>query len=123
MDLVPDTAKGCRLIATKEFVAPIHPESAVIDVVLGMAKASEDGLAAVAEVLGDAGREPDDAYVWASIKFLADRLPDSDADAIAWSRLLRNRGAIGSAAAVAVLTDAAAAKKRKEEEAQLRLFS
>src|ERR1019366_3801766 len=122
-DLVGDIEKGCRFITTAEFKSVIHPASAAIDVALGMAKASEDGLAPVGQILLRSGRDLDDAYLWAAISFLAERLPDSDPDAIAWTRLLRNRGTFTSATVAAFAAGAAKDKRKHAEEAQMRLFS
>ncbi|MXQ57530.1 DUF1156 domain-containing protein [Streptomyces sp. XHT-2] len=120
-DLVPDADKGCRFVASNSFKSHIDTESSVIDVVLAMAKASEDGLAAVGEVLVASGRDPDDAYPWAAMKFLADRLPDSDADAIAWTRILRNRTGVGSATRTAAQAKISEAKRRNAAGEQLEL--
>ena len=97
-DLVPDAPKGCRFVEAKKCVNHVGPESSVIDVALRMAKAWPDGLDAVAEVLASAGRGAEDAYLWAAISFLADRLPESDPDGIAWTGILRNRRNVGNAA-------------------------
>jgi adenine-specific DNA methylase len=121
-DLVPDAGKGCSFVLAERFGGAINPESPVIDVVLAMAKASEDGLAAVGEVLLAAGRDADDVYPWAAMKFLADRLPDSDPDAIAWSRILRNRTALGSATRSAAQARLAAARKDEHRGEQLELM-
>lgn len=97
-DIVPDAGKGCRLVESKAATRRIDPESAVIDVAFAMAKAWHQGLDAVGEVLAASGRSTDDAYLWAAIAFLADKLPDSDADAVAWTGILRNRRNVASAA-------------------------
>ncbi|MFD3836715.1 DUF1156 domain-containing protein [Streptomyces sp. NPDC058642] len=120
--LVPDAGKGCSFVPAGEFRGLISPESPVIDVVLAMAKASEDGLAAVSEVLLAAGRDADDVYPWAAMKFLADRLPDSDPDAMAWSRILRNRTGLGSATRSAAQARLAAAKRQDDKGEQLELL-
>ncbi len=121
-DLVPDADKGCRFVTASDFVAPITPESSVIDVVLGMALAQENGLLAVGELLVAGGRDPDDPYLWATTKFLADRLPDSDPDVIAWTRILRNRSGVGSAAKSAVEARVSADKAHTAEKSQMRLL-
>jgi hypothetical protein len=74
------------------------------------------------DVLAASGREPDDAYLWSAASFLADRLPDSDPDAIAFTRVLRNRAGVGSAAEAAHTAGADAAKERERQEAQMKLF-
>ena len=110
-DLVPDAPKGCQFVESKKFMRHIGPESSVIDVALAMAQRWPDGLDAVGEILADAGRDTDDAYLWAAISFLADRFPDSDSDAIAWTGILRNRKNVGNAA-----RSVATAKEREREE-------
>jgi hypothetical protein len=94
----------------------------VIDVILVLGRTSNDGLAAMGEVLAASGREPDDPYLWAAAKFLADRLPSSDPDAIAFTRVLRNRAGVGNAAAAVQVAGAEAVKIREREEAQMKLF-
>lgn len=121
-DLVPDSGQGCRFVTADKFKAHIGPDSPVIDLVLAMAKASEDGLAAVSEVLLTAGRDADDGYPWAAMRFLADRLPDSDPDAIAWTRILRNRTGVGSATRTAAQARTLATKKRDDRGEQLELM-
>ncbi|WP_226963981.1 hypothetical protein [Nostocoides sp. F2B08] len=97
-DLVPDSQKGCRFTEAKAANRRIDPESAVVDVALAMAKAWPQGLDAVGEVLAASGRDTDDAYLWAAMAFLVDRLPASDADVVAWTGILRNRRNVGHAA-------------------------
>ncbi|WP_236244891.1 DUF1156 domain-containing protein [Streptomyces sp. CC210A] len=121
-DLVPDSGQGCRFVTAERFKAPIGSDSPVIDVVLAMAKASEDGLAAVSEVLLEAGRDADDGYLWAAMKFLADRLPDSDPDALAWTRILRNRTGVGSATRTAAQARTLAKKRQDRGGEQLPLM-
>lgn len=41
------------------------------------------------QVLMAAERATDDTYLWATVQFLADRLPDNDPDAIAFARAAR----------------------------------
>lgn len=97
-DLVPDSQKGCRFTEAKSVNRRIDPESAVVDVALAMAKAWPQGLDAVGEVLAASGRNTDDAYLWAAMAFLVDKLPASDADVVAWTGILRNRRNVGQAA-------------------------
>lgn len=103
-------------------LATISPESSVIDIAMAMARASDEGLDAAGEVLLAGGKDVEDPYLWAAIKFLADRLPDADADAIAWTRLLRNRAAVATASKTALTAQALANTKREAEEAQMRLL-
>jgi len=116
-DLVPDAKKGCAFIESPKFTGDIGPESSVIDVALRMAKRWAEGLDAVGEVLIDAGRDAEDAYLWAAISFMADRLPDSDTDAIAWTGILRNRKNVGSAARGVVTRKAHATVEERQRQA------
>lgn len=96
-DLVPDASKGVMFTGARKTHFHITPESPVIDVALTMAKAWPEGADAVGQVLAAADKDTD-PYLWAAITFLADRLPDSDADAIAWTKIVRNRAAVSGAA-------------------------
>lgn len=113
-DLVPDATKGCQFVEAAKFTHGIDPTSSVIDVALTMAKRWPDGLDSVGEVLAEAGRDSDDAYLWSAMAFLADRLPDSDSDAIAWTGILRNRRNVGHAA-----RGVTTAKEREREDANI----
>jgi hypothetical protein len=73
------------------------------------------------EVLAQSGRA-DDAYLWAAVKFLADRLPDSDPDAIAFTRVLRARDGIATAAEAVGFEAEAKARTQQIDENQLRLM-
>jgi putative DNA methylase len=121
-DLVPDTDKGVAFVQARKFKARINPDSSVIDVALALGAASEEGLAAMGEVLAASGRSATDAYLWAAIKFLADRLPDSDPDAIAFTRVLRTRDGISNAASAIASSEVVTEKKQQLEDAQLRLL-
>lgn len=107
-DLVPETSGGVAFTSCSQFSHRVHEESSIIDVALALAGASQDGTVAMGEILAASGRDADDAYLWAAISFLADRLPDADADAIAWSRVLRARGSIAAAAASSARSAASA---------------
>ena len=96
-DLVPDTSKGVRFTSAAKTKFEVTPESPVIDVALAMAKAWGDGAAGAGEVLAAADKESD-PYLWAAVTFLADRLPDSDPDAIAFTGIVRAKGAVTGAA-------------------------
>ncbi|MFB4271352.1 hypothetical protein [Nonomuraea sp. GTA35] len=121
-DLVPDADKGVRFAMANQFKAHVSSESAVIDVALALAAASEEGLAAMGEVLAASGREADDAYLWAAVQFLADRLPDSDPDAIAFSRVRRARDGIANAAELVIAGDEVRQQRQLDEDSQLRLL-
>lgn len=121
-DLVPDSDKGCRLVFAKDFKDTVTPESAVINVALAMAGAWVEGLDAVGAVLVAADRDGDDSYLWGALAFLADRLPDADPDAIAWTGILRNRRNVGTAAKIVVEAERRTSEEAEVERAKLRLF-
>lgn len=121
-DLIPEAGKGVAFTSSSRFKKHIANDATVIDVVLALAAASEDGLASMGEVLAMSGRSVDDAYLWAAVKFLADRLPDSDPDAIALTRVLRTRDGIANAAKAIITTDVARRKDQHRDDAQLRLL-
>ena len=114
--------KGVALISSESYRGKITHDSAIIDVALALAAASTEGLAAMGEVLAASQYEADDQFLWAAIKFLADRLPDSDPDSIGLHRVLRARGGIGTAAenvAEAVRADRA---RQDIEDRQIKLL-
>lgn len=121
-DLVPDADKGVRFITSREYAGKVDGDSSVIDVALALAAASEEGLQAMGQVLAASDRAADDTYLWAAVQFIADRLPGNDADAIAFSRVLRTRDGIGNAADALVATNLERARRQKEDDAQLRLL-
>ena len=121
-DLVPDADKGCQFIFATKHHSKVDAESAVIDVALSLAAASDAGVGAMGEVVAASGRDPQDAYLWATVKFLADRFPDSDPDSIAYTRVLRNRAGIGSASQTVVAEDGSAAQKKEAQTKQGRLL-
>ncbi|PTR36691.1 adenine-specific DNA methylase [Rhodococcus sp. OK611] len=122
-DLVPEADKGVRFATARSFTSSrVTDESAVIDVALALAAASEDGIASMGEVLANSGRSADDAYLWAAVKFLADRLPDSDPDAVAFTRVLRTRAGIANAADAVVIESEVKVRKQKIDDDQLRLL-
>lgn len=121
-DLVPDNTKGCQFVSAKNFKTTLTSESPVIDVALAMAKVWPDGLDAVGEVLTAAGRQEDDSFLWAAISFLADRLPDADTDAIAWTGMLRSRKGVQAAARGVTAAREAAGREKESVESQPTLF-
>jgi putative DNA methylase len=121
-DLVPQSDKGVCFTLSRSFDSEITDESAAIDVALALANASEDGIASMGEVLARSGRGTDDAYLWATIKFLADRLPDSDPDAIAFTRVLRTRDGIAASAEAVNQRVQDTAHTKKLDDDQLRLM-
>jgi adenine-specific DNA methylase len=121
-DLVPDADKGCQFVTSGAFNASINSDSAVIDVALALAAVSDQGRDAMGQVLASSGRDSQDAYLWAAVKFLADRLPDSDPDSIAYNRVIRAKDGIASAAdaiEVAVITSERTQERRDQ---QVKLF-
>jgi putative DNA methylase len=121
-DLVPGADKGVQFASARAFAGRIHLESPVIDVALSLAAASEEGLVSMASVLARSGRTVDDGYLWAALKFLADRLPSADPDAIAFHRVLRTRDSIAGAAQNIVIEKVERSKAEQDELAQLRLL-
>lgn len=127
MDLenVRDLVIGDRAVAfitSSKFERRITRDSAVIDVALVLAAASEDGVAAMGEVLAASPFDTDDQFLWGAIKFIADRLPDADPDSVAFHRVLRARAGIGTAAqnvSEGLLAERAA---RDLEDRQIRLL-
>lgn len=121
-DLIPDMDGGCALVSAAKHKAGIGQESSVIDVALALGRTSDAGLEAMGEVLVAAGRDQDDVYLWAALKFLAERLPDSDSDGIAFTRVLRSRSGLGNVVQVMEVAHETATKKQAAEDAQLKLM-
>lgn len=121
-DLVPDYGSGVQFVSASKFSGKINAESATVDVALALAKVSEDGLEAMGQVLASAGRDTDDVYLWAAIQFLADRLLDNDPDAVALTRVLRTRTAIGATLSAAAAATVDAVARSRNAEAQLKLI-
>jgi putative DNA methylase len=121
-DLVPDSGQGIAFTTAKQFARTLAPDAAVVDVALALAAASEDGLESMGSVLASSVRGSDDAYLWAAVKFLADRLPDSDPDGIAFTRVLRTRDGISNAASAIATSEVITDKRQRLEDAQLRLL-
>jgi putative DNA methylase len=90
--------KGVALVASARFNSKVTQDSAIIDIALGLASASDKGLTAMGDVLAASQFEADDQFLWSAVQFLADRLPDSDPDTVAFPRVLRARAGIGKAA-------------------------
>jgi putative DNA methylase len=101
LDQIRDLVSGdsaVSLVYAADFGRSVNRESAVIDVALALAAASEGGLMAMGEVLAASQYAADDQALWAAIQFFADRLPASDPDSVAYHRVLRARDGIGAAA-------------------------
>jgi len=114
--------KGVALVSSESYKGKITQNSAVIDVALALAAASTEGLAGMGEVLAASQYEADDQFLWGAIKFLADRLPDSDPDSIAFHRVLRARGGIGTAAENVAEAARADRARQDVEDRQIELF-
>jgi putative DNA methylase len=121
-DLVPESDKGVRFITSRQYAEKVGGDSAVIDVALALAAASGEGLQAMGHVLVASKRAADDTYLWSAIQFLADRLPDNDPDAVAFTRVLRTRNGIGNAAEGLMANSYERARQQEETDAQLRLL-
>lgn len=121
-DLVPDADKGVRFTTSSQFKGKISGDSAVIDVALALAAASEEGLEAMGAVLVAAERDREDTHLWAAIQFLADRLHDNDLDSVAFTRVLRTKAGIGNAAESVAATNYEKARRQRDDDAQLRLI-
>lgn len=94
--VLSEADKGVCFVPASNWRGTVSPTSSVIDVAMAMAKAWADGLDGVAQVLAAAGRDEDDAYLWATLGYLSSLLPEGDSDAIAWTSLVRARRGIGS---------------------------
>jgi putative DNA methylase len=113
--VLSEASKGVRFAPAKDWKGIVSPTSSVIDVAMAMATAWADGLDEVAQVLAAAGRDEDDAYLWATLGYLSSLLPDADSDAIAWTSLVRARRGIGNVrrGVVSALLEADEAKGRQ----------
>ena len=114
--------KAVALVTSSKFATTITRDSAVIDVALALAGASEEGVAAMGEALASSQFETDDQFLWSAIQFLADRLPDSDPDAVAFHRVLRARAGIGTAAENVAEVVRAERARQDVEDRQIKLL-
>ena len=96
--VLSEAEKGVRLAPAKDWKGTVEPTLSVIDVAMAMAKAWPEGLDDVAQVLVAAQRDADDAYLWATLSYLSSLLPEADADAMAWTSLVRARRGISNVA-------------------------
>lgn len=120
-DLVPDADKGVRFITSRDYKNKIDGQSTVIDIALALAAASDEGLQAMGQVLAAAEHAADDTFLWAAVQFLADRLPSNDSDSVRFTRVVRNRAGIVSAAEAIAAGDDEKAQLQLIGDAQLRL--
>lgn len=121
-DLVRDASSGVQFVSAADYSEPINAESATIDVALALAHVSEDGLDAIGSVLAAANRDSGDFFLWSAIQFLADRLPDNDPDAVAFTRVMRTRASVGTAVSAAAAATSAAKLRTRDVEDQLKLL-
>jgi putative DNA methylase len=121
-DLIPDADKGVRFVTSRDYKGKIDGDSAIIDIALALAAASESGLEEMGQVLVGAQRAANDTYLWATIQFMADKLPDNDPDAIAFTRVLRNREGVTNAAESLTTSNNEVARRQIENDSQLRLL-
>jgi len=112
--VLSDGDRGVRFAPAKDWKGTISLTSSVIDVAMAMAKAWAGGLDDVGQVLADAGRDDEDAYLWAALSYLSSLLPEGDPDAIAWTSLVRARRGIGNVARGAVAAQAADGERRRQ---------
>lgn len=112
--VLSDGDKGVRFAPAKDWKGTISLTSSVIDVAMAMAKAWAGGLDDVGQVLADAGRDDEDAYLWAALSYLSSLLPEGDPDAVAWTSLVRARRGIGNVARGAVAAQAADGERRRQ---------
>lgn len=96
--VLSEADKGVRFAPSHDWKGTVSGSSSVIDVAMAMAKAWAGGLDEVAQVVAAAGRDEEDAYLWATLSYLASLLPEADPDAVAWSSLVRARRGIGNVA-------------------------
>lgn len=97
--LVRKAAGGCRFVQADQFAIAVDTRSALIDVVLAIARAWSHGDSDdVAAAIVAAGRDPDDEQLWATVAFLVERLPASDPDVRCWQAMRREAGVIAAAA-------------------------
>lgn len=116
--VLSDADKGVRFAPAMSWKGTVSSTSSVIDVAMAMAKAWADGLDEVAQVLAAAGRDEDDAYLWAALGYLSSLLPDADPDAIAWTSLVRARRGIGNVTR-GVVSSRRAADEAKDRQGSL----
>lgn len=96
--VLAEADKGVRLAPAAGWKGTVEPTSSVIDVAMAMARAWTNGLDEVAQVLVEAERDADDAYLWATLGYLSSLLPEGDPDAVAWTSLVRARRGISNVA-------------------------
>ena len=120
--ILHEADKGVRLGYARDWRGDLDETASTIDVAMAMAKAWPGGLDAVAEVLMETGRDTDDSYLWAAIGYLSSLLPEADPDAVAWTSLVRGRGAIGAVARGVASAQKTAADLREARNRQGSLF-
>jgi putative DNA methylase len=125
LDAVRDLVAGDKTVSfvtVAQSESEIDQGSAAIDVALALAQVSSQGLEAMGDVLAASQFAPDDQFLWATVQFLADRLPDSDPDSVAFHRVLRVRGGVGAAAEGKLEATRAAQSRQAMEDRQMKLL-
>lgn len=120
--VLTDADKGVRFSHAKEFDSPIDDQTSVIDVALAMAKAWPNGLDEVGQELAASQRSSDDPYLWAAMSFLSTKLPEGDADALAWTGIVRNRRGVGNLTRDVIAERDRGDKRKRAVDAQGLLF-
>ena len=122
--VLKDSSKGTRFATARRSQddGEIDAESSIIDLAWALARALPNGLDDVGDEIHRSGRDPDDQYLWAALKYLSAHLPEADPDAAAWTALVRNRRAVVSAARGQSAQITAIARERAAKEAQGQLF-
>lgn len=110
--------KGTRLCYAKEAKRPISRDADVIDVAFALARAWEEGLDEVAQVLASSGRDTDDDHLFAALTYLLARMPESDPDRAAWTAIVRYRSNLGQS----VRNLSASARHAQSDAGNLTLF-
>ena len=112
--MLKDVSKGVRLIESSESDIEVVDGSPLFLVALAAAAGWRSGsLADAAEVIRDAGVDPNDPHFWACINALSKALPETDPDGQIWVRMVRNRDAV-----VAAVSDVEAAQAHARAEQQ-----
>jgi hypothetical protein len=114
--------EGVRLAFAGEVQPAVSEAAATIDVAFAAAKAWHEGLEAAADVLVAAGRDGEESHLWAALTFLCSRLPEGDADRLAWTALVRARRSLAGKARDVVVARKRDAENKQERERQMDLF-
>lgn len=110
-------AEGMRIAASDSVGGAVDEDSPVIGVAFALAVAWRKGREVVAQTLADCGRGKD-PHLWAALRFLSARLPESNADADAWTRMVRAEEQVQSSVRGAQTAREQSARRREVEELQ-----